>query len=154
MQIPPSSQSSHVPHTSQVRPLTGSLHVTLSAHVIAHCHVKPLLRICSMLLVGSHPAYSLGCSNQHRSTWLKPYDCAGTATADFVVFPPRWTVADHTFRPPYYHRNVMTEFMGLIKGTYEAKQGGFVPGGEFCRCICQYQGVLLTMEDLSVRLDE
>ena len=54
---------------------------------------------------------------------------AGTATADFVVFPPRWTVADHTFRPPYYHRNVMTEFMGLIKGTYEAKQGGFVPGG-------------------------
>ena len=55
---------------------------------------------------------------------------AGTATADFVVFPPRWTVADHTFRPPYYHRNVMTEFMGLIKGTYEAKQGGFVPGGK------------------------
>ena len=46
-----------------------------------------------------------------------------------MVFPPRWTVADHTFRPPYYHRNVMTEFMGLINGTYEAKQGGFVPGG-------------------------
>lgn len=45
------------------------------------------------------------------------------------MFPPRWTVADHTFRPPYYHRNVMTEFMGLINGTYEAKQGGFVPGG-------------------------
>lgn len=46
-----------------------------------------------------------------------------------MVFPPRWTVADHTFRPPYFHRNVMTEFMGLINGTYEAKQGGFVPGG-------------------------
>ncbi|CAK0749149.1 hypothetical protein CVIRNUC_001888 [Coccomyxa viridis] len=58
-----------------------------------------------------------------------PSHIPGTATADFVVFPPRWTVADHTFRPPYYHRNVMTEFMGLIKGTYEAKQGGFVPGG-------------------------
>ncbi|CAL5222549.1 g4929 [Coccomyxa viridis] len=58
-----------------------------------------------------------------------PSHIPGTATADFVVFPPRWTVADHTFRPPYYHRNVMTEFMGLINGTYEAKQGGFVPGG-------------------------
>jgi homogentisate 1,2-dioxygenase len=39
----------------------------------------------------------------------------GTAVADFVVFPPRWTVAEHTFRPPYFHRNVMSEFMGLIK---------------------------------------
>ena len=83
--------------------------------------------------MGSHPAYSLGYSSQHGSGWLKPRNCAGTATADFVVFPPRWTVADHTFRPPYYHRNVMTEFMGLIKGTYEAKQGGFVPGGDLCR---------------------
>jgi homogentisate 1,2-dioxygenase len=55
---------------------------------------------------------------------------AGRVTADFVVFPPRWNVADHTFRPPYYHRNVMSEFMGLIRGSYEAKQdGGFVPGG-------------------------
>ena len=73
--------------------------------------------------------------------------CAGTATADFVVFPPRWTVADHTFRPPYYHRNVMTEFMGLIKGTYEAKQGGFVPGGEVCRYICHHQAALLIFKD-------
>lgn len=56
-------------------------------------------------------------------------DIVGTAVADFVIFPPRWTVAQHTFRPPYYHRNSMSEFMGLIRGTYEAKQEGFLPGG-------------------------
>lgn len=50
--------------------------------------------------------------------------------ADFVIFPPRWQVSEHTFRPPYFHRNAMTEFMGLIIGDYEAKQdGGFLPGG-------------------------
>jgi hypothetical protein len=54
---------------------------------------------------------------------------AGVATADFVVFPPRWTVAEHTFRPPYYHRNTMSEFMGLVRGAYEAKRDGFLPGG-------------------------
>eukprot|EP00050_Salpingoeca_kvevrii_P005869 m.286100 g.286100 ORF g.286100 m.286100 type:complete len:446 (+) comp11515_c0_seq1:35-1372(+) len=53
----------------------------------------------------------------------------GTAVCDFVIFPPRWAVQDHTFRPPYFHRNCMSEFMGLIKGSYEAKQGGFCPGG-------------------------
>ncbi|XP_048396816.1 homogentisate 1,2-dioxygenase isoform X2 [Stegostoma tigrinum] len=53
----------------------------------------------------------------------------GVAIADFVIFPPRWGVADHTFRPPYYHRNCMSEFMGLIKGHYEAKEEGFLPGG-------------------------
>lgn len=53
----------------------------------------------------------------------------GTAIADFVIFPPRWSVQEHTFRPPYYHRNCMSEFMGLILGQYEAKRGGFVPGG-------------------------
>ncbi|XP_051158782.1 homogentisate 1,2-dioxygenase isoform X1 [Leptopilina boulardi] len=53
----------------------------------------------------------------------------GTAIADFVIFPPRWSVQEHTFRPPYYHRNCMSEFMGLIKGRYEAKEEGFQPGG-------------------------
>ncbi|MCT7373847.1 homogentisate 1,2-dioxygenase [Chelativorans salis] len=53
----------------------------------------------------------------------------GTANVDFVIFPPRWQVAEHTFRPPWYHRNVMSEFMGLIKGKYDAKEEGFVPGG-------------------------
>ena len=58
-----------------------------------------------------------------------PSDTPGTANVDFVIFPPRWTVAERTFRPPYFHRNVMSEFMGLVKGEYDAKQGGFVPGG-------------------------
>ncbi|CDQ86040.1 unnamed protein product [Oncorhynchus mykiss] len=49
----------------------------------------------------------------------------GVTIADFVIFPPRWGVADHTFRPPYYHRNCMSEFMGLIKSHYEAKEEGF-----------------------------
>jgi len=53
----------------------------------------------------------------------------GTANCDFVIFPPRWMVAEHTFRPPWFHRNVMSEFMGLIEGAYDAKEGGFAPGG-------------------------
>jgi homogentisate 1,2-dioxygenase len=51
-------------------------------------------------------------------------DHPGTAIADFVIFPPRWLVAEDTFRPPWYHRNCMSEFMGLIHGSYDAKQGG------------------------------
>jgi len=53
----------------------------------------------------------------------------GTAVADFVIFPPRWLVQEKTFRPPWYHRNVMSEYMGLVKGIYDAKEVGFVPGG-------------------------
>ncbi|MEM6463789.1 MAG: homogentisate 1,2-dioxygenase [Pseudomonadota bacterium] len=53
----------------------------------------------------------------------------GTANIDFVIFPPRWMVAEHTFRPPWYHRNIMSEFMGLIHGQYDAKEEGFVAGG-------------------------
>jgi homogentisate 1,2-dioxygenase len=57
-------------------------------------------------------------------------DTPGTANADFVIFPPRWLVMEDTFRPPWYHRNVMSEYMGLIYGEYDAKSGGgFVPGG-------------------------
>ena len=58
-----------------------------------------------------------------------PSDTPGMANVDFVIFPPRWMVADDTFRPPYFHRNVMSELMGLVRGAYDAKQGGFVPGG-------------------------
>jgi homogentisate 1,2-dioxygenase len=53
----------------------------------------------------------------------------GTANCDFVIFPPRWMVAEHTFRPPFFHRNYMSEFMGLVRGAYDAKAEGFVPGG-------------------------
>jgi homogentisate 1,2-dioxygenase len=58
-----------------------------------------------------------------------PSTTPGTANLDFVIFPPRWIVAEHTFRPPWFHRNVMNEYMGLIEGAYDAKAGGFVPGG-------------------------
>jgi homogentisate 1,2-dioxygenase len=59
-----------------------------------------------------------------------PSGTAGVANIDFVIFPPRWMVAEDTFRPPYFHRNIMSEFMGLIKGVYDAKEsGGFEPGG-------------------------
>jgi homogentisate 1,2-dioxygenase len=58
-----------------------------------------------------------------------PTDTPGTANVDFVIFPPRWMVAERTFRPPYFHRNVMSEYMGLILGVYDAKAEGFVPGG-------------------------
>ncbi|NEE47099.1 homogentisate 1,2-dioxygenase, partial [Streptomyces sp. SID8455] len=51
------------------------------------------------------------------------------AGVDFVVFAPRWLVGEDTFRPPYFHRNVMSEYMGLIDGAYDAKAEGFVPGG-------------------------
>lgn len=56
-------------------------------------------------------------------------DTPGTANVDFVIFPERWLVMEHSFRPPWYHSNVMSEFMGLIFGVYDAKPGGFVPGG-------------------------
>jgi len=58
-----------------------------------------------------------------------PSDTPGTANCDFVIFPPRWLVMEDTFRPPWYHRNFMSEFMGLVYGEYDAKPGGFKPGG-------------------------
>ena len=58
-----------------------------------------------------------------------PSNEPGVAVADFVIFPPRWLCAENTFRPPYFHRNVMSEFMGLVTGEYDAKEGGFAPGG-------------------------
>ncbi len=58
-----------------------------------------------------------------------PSDTPGTANCDFVIFPPRWLVQEDTFRPPWYHRNMMSEFMGLVYGEYDAKAEGFRPGG-------------------------
>nr|WP_227870239.1 homogentisate 1,2-dioxygenase [Streptomyces otsuchiensis] len=58
-----------------------------------------------------------------------PSDTPGLANADFVVFAPRWLVGEDTFRPPYFHRNVMSEYMGLVEGAYDAKASGFLPGG-------------------------
>ena len=58
-----------------------------------------------------------------------PTNSEGRANIDFVIFPPRWIVAEDTYRPPWYHRNVMSEFMGLIHGQYDGRKEGFVPGG-------------------------
>jgi homogentisate 1,2-dioxygenase len=58
-----------------------------------------------------------------------PSAVTGIANVDFGIFPPRWMVAEHTFRPPWFHRNAMNEFMGLITGRYDARAEGFVPGG-------------------------
>lgn len=58
-----------------------------------------------------------------------PGEAEGVSNLDFVIFPPRWLVAQDTFRPPWFHRNVASEFMGLVHGAYDAKAEGFVPGG-------------------------
>ena len=58
-----------------------------------------------------------------------PSELPGLANVDFVIFPPRWLVGEDTFRPPWYHRNIMSEFMGLVRGVYDAKAEGFSPGG-------------------------
>jgi homogentisate 1,2-dioxygenase len=63
------------------------------------------------------------------SVLTAPSETHGTANVDFVIFPERWAVAENTFRPPWYHRNIMSEFMGLVYGVYDAKPEGFVPGG-------------------------
>jgi homogentisate 1,2-dioxygenase len=63
------------------------------------------------------------------SVLTSPSEVPGRANADFVIFPPRWMVGEDTFRPPWFHRNVMSECMGLIKGAYDAKAEGFAPGG-------------------------
>jgi homogentisate 1,2-dioxygenase len=78
------------------------------------------------------PVGSIGFDHPDPSIFLvlqAPSDTPGVDTLDFVVFPPRWLVAEDTFRPPWFHRNVASEFMGLITGAYDAKEGGFVPGG-------------------------
>ncbi len=58
-----------------------------------------------------------------------PSETPGTSNIDFVIFPPRWLAMQNTFRPPWFHRNLANEFMGLICGVYDAKSTGFVPGG-------------------------
>jgi homogentisate 1,2-dioxygenase len=63
------------------------------------------------------------------TTLTAPSETPGTANVDFVIFPERWMVAENTFRPPWYHMNIMSEFMGLVFGAYDAKPQGFVPGG-------------------------
>jgi homogentisate 1,2-dioxygenase len=74
----------------------------------------------------------------------------GVANIDFVVFPPRWQVAEDTFRPPWFHRNVMSELMGLVRGVYDAKAEGFLPGGvSIHNCMSAHGPDLATFERAS-----
>ncbi len=111
----------------------GQFHVTEIGHspldVVAwHGNYSPYkydLRTFSPVgaLLFDHPDPSI------FTVLTAPSGEAGTGNVDFVIFPDRWLVAEHTFRPPWYHRNIMSEFMGLIYGQYDAKEEGFVPGG-------------------------
>ncbi|MGC4251366.1 MAG: homogentisate 1,2-dioxygenase [Sphingobium sp.] len=82
-----------------------------------------------------------------------PSDTAGTANIDFVIFPPRWMVAEDTFRPPWFHRNIMSEFMGLVHGEYDAKAGGFAPGGASLHNCMSSHGPDVESHDKAVRAD-
>jgi homogentisate 1,2-dioxygenase len=74
----------------------------------------------------------------------------GVANCDFVIFPPRWMVAEHTFRPPWFHRNVMSELMGLVHGVYDGKAEGFLPGGiSIHNCMSAHGPDLATYEKAS-----
>ena len=78
------------------------------------------------------PVGAIGNDHPDPSIFLvlqSPSDTPGVDTLDFVIFPPRWLVAEDTFRPPWFHRNIASEFMGLIYGQYDAKGEGFRPGG-------------------------
>jgi homogentisate 1,2-dioxygenase len=79
-----------------------------------------------------------------------PSGQAGVANCDFVIFPPRWQVAEHTFRPPWFHRNVMSELMGLVHGAYDSKAEGFLPGGvSIHNCMSAHGPDLATFEKAS-----
>ncbi|MGV7207547.1 homogentisate 1,2-dioxygenase [Oxalobacteraceae bacterium A2-2] len=79
-----------------------------------------------------------------------PSDTPGVDTLDFVIFPPRWLAAENTFRPPWFHRNVASEFMGLIVGQYDAKSEGFRPGGaSLHNCMAGHGPDLATFEKAS-----
>ena len=79
-----------------------------------------------------------------------PSGAPGVANCDFVIFPPRWLVAEHTFRPPWFHRNVMSELMGLVRGVYDAKAEGFLPGGiSIHNCFSAHGPDLATYEKAS-----
>ncbi len=81
-----------------------------------------------------------------------PSDTPGVDMIDFVIFPPRWLVMEHTFRPPWFHRNVASEFMGLIHGEYDAKAEGFVPGGaSLHNCMSGHGPDVETFERASTR---
>lgn len=93
-------------------------------HGTHSAYVYDLARFNAMGTIGfDHPDPSI------YTVLTSHSDTPGQANVDFVAFPARWNVSEHSFRPPHFHRNVMTEFMGLIEGAHDSKAEGFVPGG-------------------------
>ncbi|MFD5145141.1 homogentisate 1,2-dioxygenase [Streptomyces sp. NPDC058401] len=130
---PVASYEDHERPTEVVNKFCGNLWTATYDHspldVVAWhgTHVPYVYDLRSFNVLGSisydHPDPSI------FTVLTSPSDTAGLAGVDFVVFAPRWLVGEDTFRPPYFHRNVMSEYMGLIDGAYDAKAEGFVPGG-------------------------
>ena len=131
--IPPAAHEDRDGSCELVQKYLGALWVTELDHspldVVAwHGNLAPCkydLRLFNTLGTVSfdHPDPSI------FTVLTSPSETPGRANADFVIFPPRWMVAEDTFRPPWFHRNVMSECMGLIHGAYDAKAEGFAPGG-------------------------
>lgn len=132
-----SAASDKVPHFTLINKFLGQIHHATQAHspydVVAYNgnYLPYKYPLSAFSPVGSiyydHPDPSI-----FTVLSLPNPSTPGTALADLVLFSPRWLVAEDTFRPPYFHRNVMTEFMVNIIGEYDAKasgKGGFNPGG-------------------------
>ncbi|MEE3139619.1 MAG: homogentisate 1,2-dioxygenase [Actinomycetota bacterium] len=119
--------------TKLVAKISGQLYATELSHspfdVVAwHGNLSPyryeLRRFCAVgPVIFDHPDPSIWTLLSSAS------DTAGTANMDFILFREHWRVAEHTFRPPWFHSNVMSELMGLVDGIYDAKAEGFLPGG-------------------------
>ncbi len=77
---------------------------------------------CINTVTYDHPDPSIFC------VLAGPSAIPGTANVEFALIPDRWSVAMNTFRPPPFHRNVASEFVGLVRGTYVGKAEGFTPG--------------------------
>jgi homogentisate 1,2-dioxygenase len=90
------------------------------------------------------------CDPSIFTVMTSPSGQAGVANIDFVIFPPRWMVAEDSFRPPWFHRNYMSELMGLIHGVYDAKAEGFLPGGiSLHNCMSAHGPDVTTFENAS-----
>ncbi len=90
------------------------------------------------------------CDPSIFTVMTSPSGQPGVANVDFVIFPPRWMVAEDTFRPPWFHRNYMSELMGLVHGAYDGKAGGFVPGGvSLHNCMTAHGPDVTTFENAS-----
>lgn len=116
-----------------VRKLMGALHVADGARspfdvVGWHGNLTPYKYDLARFQVINTVSFD-HCDPSIFTVLHSPSQTPGVANADFVIFPPRWLVAEHTFRPPWFHRNAMSEIMGLVHGVYDAKAEGFVPGG-------------------------